>query len=78
MKEKSNEHHLPKVVGIHEHLLKKDVKNWNDGDNELLIYVFSRYVITKMSTLIRHKFHSKKRIVRMNIAVPILATVLYV
>ena len=27
MKEKSNEHHLPKVVGIHEHLLKKDVKN---------------------------------------------------
>ena len=46
MKEKSNEHHLPKVVGIHEHLLKKDVKNWNDGDNELLIYVFSRYVIT--------------------------------
>ena len=37
MKEKSNENHLPKVVGIHEHLLKKDVKNWNDGDNELLI-----------------------------------------
>ena len=26
-------------MGIHEHLLKKDVKNWNDGDNELLIYV---------------------------------------
>ena len=39
MKEKSNEHHLPKVVGIHEHLLKKDVKNWKDGENELLIYV---------------------------------------
>ena len=24
MKEKSNENHLPKVVGIHEHLLKKE------------------------------------------------------
>ena len=39
MKQKSNNNDLPKFVGIHEHLLKKDVKNWSEGDNEVLVYV---------------------------------------
>ena len=39
MKQKSNNNELPKFVGIHEHLLKKDVKNWSEGDNEVLVYV---------------------------------------
>ena len=43
---------------------------------------FQSVRILKMSTSIRHKVHSKKRTVRMNIVyktlVPILATVLYI
>ena len=83
MKEKSNENHLPKVVGIHEHLLKKEsgVKVIPlDSSNGKWDFQSAR--ILKMSTSIRHKVHSKKRTVRMDIVcktpLPILATVLYV
>ena len=82
MKEKSNENHLPKAVGIHEHLLKKEagVKVIPlDSSNGKWDFQSAR--ILKMSTSIRHKVHSKKRTVRMDIVcktpLPILATVLY-
>ena len=81
MKEKSNENHLPKVVGIHEHLLKKEsgVKVIPlDSSNGR--WGFQSVRVLKMSTSIRHKVHSKKRIVRMNIVyktpLPILPSVL--
>ena len=83
MKEKSNENHLPKVVGIHEHLLKKEsgVKVIPlDSSNGKWDFQSAR--ILKMSTSIRHKVHSKKRTVRMDIVcktpLPILATALYI
>ena len=83
MKEKSNENHLPKAVGIHEHLLKKEsgVKVIPlDSSNGKWDFQSAR--ILKMSTSIRHKVHSKKRTVRMDIVcktpLPILSTVLYV
>ena len=83
MKEKSNENHLPKVVGIHEHLLKKEsgVKVIPlDSSNGRWDFQSAR--ILKMSTSIRHNVHSKKRTVRMDIVcktpLPILATVLYI